>query len=418
MKKRGKTRKRRGGKGAGGFARARALVGGFVSRTGHFPLPRFVREMKKLKIGALSGGNRLRLIVGGDECYREFASAIRSARRSVNLETYIFNSDDVGWMIAKLLAKKAKRGVEVNVIYDAVGCLGTDPELFRYLEKSGVELLEYHPLLPWKKFFNLGSRDHRKVLVVDGRVAFVGGMNIGNEYAGKRCGGGGWRDTHLRIEGPAAGDVQFFFMENWFRYGGAVVDFARHFPEHRKGGSKLVMLMSSRARRHSKPIRQSYLTAIRYARESICITSAYFIPDGSVYRALVRAARRGVDVKLLLPGKSDLLFVIKAGRYLYRRYLKNGIRVFEYAPSVLHAKTAVIDGVWSTIGSSNIDHLSFSRNLEINAIVLDQEFGREMERMFARDLVKSAEVTLDTWARRSPLEFLAEWFFYRFRKLM
>lgn len=418
MKKRAKGVRRRGKNKAGRLVRALTLMKGLTSMAGRFLLPRFIRDMKKLKIGALSGGNTLKILNGGDECFREFAAAIRSARRSINLETYIFNSDDVGWKMARLLANKARRGVEVNVIYDAVGCMGTSRELFNFMADGGVELVEYHPLAPWKKFFNIGSRDHRKALVVDGRTAFVGGMNIGSEYAGKRLGGAGWRDTHLRIDGPAAGDVQRFFLENWFRYGGAEVDFARHFPEHRNTGSKLVMVMSSRARRDVRPIRQSYLSAIKYARRTIFITSAYFIPDGSVYRALSRAARRGVDVRLLLPGKSDLEFVRKAGRYLYKRYLKNGIRVFEYGPSVLHAKTAVIDGVWSTIGSSNIDRLSFTRNLEINAIVLDQEFGGEMERMFFRDLGKSAGVTLDSWERRSLLEFLAEWFFYRFRKFM
>lgn len=383
-----------------------------------FFLPGFLAEMKRLRIGGLSGGNRVRLLTTGDACFDEFVAAINSARRGINLETYIFNSDAVGWMIAELLVKKAKRGVEVNVIYDAVGCLGTSPALFSFLRSGGVELVEFHPVIPWRKYFNLDMRDHRKLLVVDGRVAFVGGMNIGNEYAGRKYRGGDWRDTHLRIEGPAVRDVQFFFFENWYRYGGAMVDTARHFPSLDEPGKKLLMVLCSKSRRQVKPIQESYISAINFAKQSIYITNAYFIPDARIYRALVRAVRRGVDVRLLLPGKSDLAIVQHASRYLYKRYLRHGIRVYEYRRSVLHAKTAVIDGIWSTVGSSNIDRRSFSRNLEINAILLDQPFGDEMERVFFADLRKSEELRLQNWKKRSVWNFLLEWFFYRFRNLL
>ncbi len=382
-----------------------------------FFLPGFLAEMRRLRIGGLSGGNSVRLLTTGDACFDEFVSAINSARRSINLEIYIFKSDAIGWMIAELLAKKAGRGVEVNIIYDAVGCLGTSPALFSFLRLGGVELVEFHPVIPWRKYFNIDMRDHRKLLVVDGRVAFVGGMNIGNEYAGRKYSGGDWRDTHLRIEGPAVRDVQFFFFENWYRYGGATVDSARHFPNLYEPGKKLLMVLCSKSRRQVKPIQESYISAINFAKQSIYITNAYFIPDARIYRALVRAARRGVDVRLLLPGKSDLAMVQHASRYLYKRYLRHGIRVYEYRRSVLHAKTAVIDGIWSTVGSSNIDRRSFSRNLEINAIILDQPFGDEMERVFFSDLKKSEELLLRDWKKRSAWNILLEWFFYRFRNL-
>lgn len=380
-------------------------------------LPSYLREMRRMRIGGISGGNRVSLLADGDRCFDAFLRAIRSARRSINLETYIFQSDRIGWMIADLLAQKARRGVEVNVIYDAVGCIGTSPRLFDSLRAAGVELIEYHPLAPWRRYWNLYLRDHRKLLVVDGRIAFVGGMNIGLEYAGKKFKGGQWRDTHLRIEGPAVRELQFFFIENWYRNGGAIIDTGRYFPDTGEPGKTLLMVLCTKSRKKIKPIQESYISAINFAKNSIWITNAYFIPDAKFYRALVRAARRGVDVRVLLPEKSDLAMVQNASRYLYKRYLKNGIRVFEYTKSVLHAKTAVIDGIWSTVGSSNIDRRSFTHNLEINAIVLDQKFGEEMERVFIRDLKHSTELRMENWRKRSALNYMMEWIGYRFRNL-
>ncbi|TAL35436.1 MAG: cardiolipin synthase [Spirochaetes bacterium] len=381
-------------------------------------LPAFLRTMKRLRIGGISGGNRLELITDGDECFDAYLKSIAGAKKSINLESYTFKSDEVGWKIARVLARKARSGCEVNVIYDAVGCIGTSPALFAFLRDSGVEVIEYHPLWPWRKFWNVSLRDHRKLLVVDGRIAFVGGINIGVEYAGPRYNGGRWRDTHLKIEGPAVRDIQFFFIENWYRNGGAIMDNSTHFPQIKEAGKKLLMVLCTRSRRNIRPIHESYISAINYAKNSIYIANAYFIPDARIYRALVRAVRRGVDVRVLLPGISDVPIVQHAGRYLYKRYLRHGIRVYEYGRSVLHAKTAVIDGIWSTVGSSNIDRRSFVHNLEINAVALDQEFGEEMERVFANDLRQSEELTLEGWHKRSMGNFLLEWFWYRFRNLL
>lgn len=413
-----KKNRRKKKRSAGIYQRSVDLTRTLANLKSRLFLPRFLREMKKLKIAGMSGGNSLRLITDGDTCFSEFVKAIRAAKFSINFETYIFNSDDIGWMLAGLLVKKAKAGVEVNFVYDAVGCATTSPAVFNVMREGGVEVVQYHPFIPWRKYWNISFRDHRKLLVVDGRVGFLGGINIGLEYAGERFGGGNWRDTHLRIEGPAVREMQFFFMENWFRHGGAIVDNQRHFLPVRGKGKKLVMVLSSSSRKNVRPIKESYHTAIKYARQSIYITNAYFIPDGKVYRSLIRAAKRGVQVILLLPGKTDIHVVKHASRYLYKKYLKSGIRVFEYLPSVLHAKTAVIDGIWSTVGSSNIDRRSFRKNLELNAVVLDQNFGERMEEEFFRDLEDSVEYRLENWAKRSLLNYALEWLCYRFRNLM
>ncbi|MCP4138236.1 MAG: cardiolipin synthase [bacterium] len=390
----------------------------FTRLKNHFLLPRFLREMRRLKIGGLSGGNTVKLIADGDEFFDRILKAISQAKKSINLETYIFNSDHVGWAVAEKLAESAKRGIEVNVIYDSFGSITTSSKLFSFLRESGVEVIEYHPFVPWKRYWNITFRDHRKILVVDGEIGFVGGINIGKEYAGRAFKGDNWRDTHLQIEGRAVRDIQFFFIENWYRHGGAILDNDYHFPELRKKGKKILMVLSSKSRKKIKPVQESYISAINNARYSISITNAYFIPDARIYRALVRAASRGVNVSLILPGKSDIPPVKYASRYLYKRYLKHGIRVFEYSRSILHAKTAVIDGIWSTVGSSNLDRISFRKNLEINVVVLDQEFGLKMESLFVKDLKKSAEITLDIFQKRLFIEFMLEWLCYRFRNLL
>ena len=212
--------------------------------------------------------------------------------------------------------------------------------------------------------------------------------------------------------------MQFFFIENWYRSGGEILEQKNHFPNIRSVGKKIIMIMGSKGKKNLKPIKESYLSAIRYAQHSIYITNAYFIPTAKVLRALLAAAKRGVDVRLLLPGKTDVPFVKYGSRYLYNKYLKQGIRVFEYDKSVLHAKTAVIDGCWATVGSSNLDALSFRRNLEINGVILDQDTCAEMEKQFFHDLKYSAEFKDEDLARRSLPGFFVEWFFYRFRNIL
>jgi len=378
-------------------------------------LPSFMKQMRKRGIGGLSAGNRVILITDGDDFFTRVLSAIDGAKSSINLESYIFKSDDVGLAIAEKLAHKAGQGIEVNVIYDSVGSFGASPSMFSLMKQSGVEIIEYHPFVPWRKYWGVNLRDHRKILIIDGERAFVGGINIGREYAGPKFDGGGWRDTHVQVQGPAVRDIQFFFLENWYRNGGSVMNNSLYFPDLKKIGDKMLMVLCSKTRRNIRPVHESYISAISSARERILITNAYFIPDRKIYRALVRAARRGVEVSLLLPGKSDLFFVKYASRYLYKRYLRHGIRIFEYAENILHAKTAVIDSLWSTVGSSNLDRRSFRKNLEVNVVVLDEKFGNKMESVFKKDLGSCHEINLDCFERRGLLEFLFEWLCYRFR---
>jgi len=244
-----------------------------------FFLPRYMRDMKKIGIGGISGGNSVTLITEGDVFFTSIISAIENAKKSINLETYIFSSDPVGWIIAEKLAAKASQGLEVNVIYDSVGSIAASSQMFSMMEEHGVEVLEYHPFVPWRKYWGVSFRDHRKILVIDGCRAFIGGINIGREYAGEKFSGDNWRDTHIMIKGPAVTDIQFFFMENWYRNGGAVMNSRLYFPEIEKSGEKLLMILCASSRKKVKPVHQSYMSAIRNSRNSIYITNAYFIPD-------------------------------------------------------------------------------------------------------------------------------------------
>ncbi|HEY1406886.1 MAG TPA: cardiolipin synthase [Spirochaetota bacterium] len=381
-------------------------------------LPEFLREMKRLSIGGLSGGNNTRIIIDGDVCYDSFLADMKKAKKSINLETFVFRSDKIGWLITELLVEKAKAGVEVNVIYDAIGSIGASQMMFNYMKRNGVEVIEYHPFLPWRKYFNITLRDHRKILVIDGKIAYVGGINIGKEYAGIKYNGGNWRDTHLRIEGPAVKEIQFFFIENWYRQGGSIIQFDLHFPAISKKGNTLLMIISTRSRKKIQPIIETYYSAISTAKKSIYITNAYFVPDRKMHHAIVKAAHRGVDVRILVPGVTNIPIVKYASRYLYKYFLRHNVRIYEYQKSTLHAKTAVIDGVLSTIGSSNLDRQSLYTNLEVNATILDDRFGNRMNRIFMDDLRYSREINRDSFKRRHAKDFFLEWLSYRFRNIL
>ncbi len=379
---------------------------------------KYLSAMRKLNIGGISSGNKIKLITTGTECFKEYFKCINAAEFSINLETYIFKSDHTGWKTAEQLSAAAKRGVTVLVIYDALGSFSSDGKIFSYMKDNGITVLEYHPLSPFKKFFNLSLRDHKKVLVVDGKTAFIGGLNIGDEYSGLSQDSGQWRDTHLKIEGPAVNNVQYFFADNWVRYKGKLIDRQTLFPQVAKKGRKLLMILSSKGKKNVRPIYESYISAIKNAAESIYISNAYFIPDKKIYANLIKAAKRGVDVKILVPGIYDVPFVKYAVKYLYKKLHKNGIKIYEYRETVMHCKTAVIDGYWSTVGSSNLDRLSFYWNLEINAVILCGKFGKLMNNVFSNDLKNAKEITADDLIRRGIFEYFKEWVFYRFRKIL
>ena len=362
-------------------------------------------------------GNRLELLQDGPATYRAMFAAIRGARDHINLETYIFESGAVGEEFAALLLTKQAHGVQVNLIYDSVGCLNTPKEFFVRLSAGGIQVLEYNPVNPanlTKEEWLLNNRDHRKLLVVDGRTAFVGGINISEAYSrgsasrpvGKKAGRPtvGWRDTHLEIEGPVVAEFQKLFVETWENQKGPPLADKRYFPKLTPRGDEIVRAIGSKSGDPDSPIYLTLLSAIGNAEQSIDLTNAYFAPDPQLLKALMDAAQRGVDVRFILPGKADSWATFQVGRSHYAELLRAGVHLYERRGAMLHSKTATIDGVWSTIGSTNLDWRSFLHNDEVNAVILGHDFARQMESMFAQDLASSDIIDPKKWEHR-PLLF-------------
>ena len=332
---------------------------------------------------------------------------------------YILSDGQIGQMIANALIERARHGVQVNVIYDGLGSLDTPASFFDNLRSNGVAILEFNPLTPFQarhwSLSNLTHRDHRKLLIIDGHTAFTGGINISEVYAsGLRSQPSNtplayWRDTDIEVDGPAAAEFQKLFLIDWYREGGIPLDHNRYFPQVPAQGRQIVRVIGSNPEQFPL-IYVDLISAVVNAETNVYITDAYFAPDYQMRRALRGAARRGVDVRLLLPSQSDEPFIVSAQRAHYNGLLKAGVKIYEWSGKMLHAKTATIDGVWSTVGTSNLDWWSIARDNEVNAIVLGHDFGDQMNLMFKNDLEDSQPIELAQWRRRSLLERLRERF--------
>jgi len=345
--------------------------------------------------------------------------AIQNAKNHVNIETFTVSADKIGGSFADLLVQKAAEGVQVNLIYDSAGSFGTPSAFFEHLCNAGVHVLEFNPInqLPILGRWPPIHRDHRKTVIADGAVAITGGVNISGVYSrspskslGDDEGHLPWRDTDVRIEGPAVAEFQKLFMDTWKREKGPELSNGDYFPEPEHKGDELVRVIGSTWGEKNRATYLAYLAAITFATGSIHLTSAYFVPDRQTIRALADAARRGVDVKLILPSKSDWNLAFYAGRSHYSRLLKAGVKIYERRSTILHAKTAVIDGVWSSVGSTNMDLWSFLRNDEVNAVIFGSDFAGQMEATFERDLEDSDAISLEKWKRRSLGERMKELF--------
>ncbi len=364
-------------------------------------------------------GNQTTLLQDGPATYAAMSGAIAAAQDHINLESYIIEDDAIGHEFAQLLLAQQRRGIQVNLIYDSVGGFNTQKTFFDALTQAGVAVLEFNPVNPLaaRGEWLLNNRDHRKLLIVDGRVAFLGGINISSVYSSgsilrrskKPGGNAAWRDTDLQLQGPVVAEFQKLFMQTWHKQHGPALAAKNYFPALGTVGRDIVRAIGSTP---DDPFSQIYLTlmsAIGNAERQVYLTNAYFVPDPQLLQALIDAARRGVDVRLILPSYSDSALVFHAGRAHYASLLAGGVHLYERQGALLHAKTAVIDGVWSTVGSTNLDWRSFMDNDELNAVVLGREFALQMAAMFAKDQAASQPIDPQAWQQR-PLQFkLKEW---------
>lgn len=381
-------------------------------------LERQTKLIEEISGAKLISGNKATLLIDGPATYKAMFKAIGEAKDSINLETFLFNDDVTGRKFADLLLKKRAEGVQVNVIYDSVGSIGTPAAFFQRLRDGGISTLEFNPVNPLKvrKKWRINRRDHRKILVVDGRVAFTGGVNISSVYTSKpsvdvkdKQAEKPWRDTHVMVEGPAVAEFQRLFMGTWKWQNGPKLPERKYFPPLKKEGDNLIMVIGSRWGEMNRLTYIMYYSAFVSAQKYIHLTNSYFVPDDDTKDALSEAAERGVDVKLVLPGQSDIPTAYYAGRSYYEDLLEAGVKIYERKGGVLHAKTATIDGVWSTVGSTNMDMFSFANDNEANAVILGRDFAADMENMFENDLKESKEVTREQWSKRPLFDRVREY---------
>jgi cardiolipin synthase len=364
----------------------------------------FLQTMHALTGSPMSEGNLVTILKNGIEIFPAMLAAIRDAKRTINLEFYIYWDGEIGRKFAEALAEKARGGVAVKVILDAVGSAPMSRSLVNFMARNGIDIEWYHPLR-WYTISTINHRTHRKLLVVDGRIGFSGGVGIADDWLGDADSKNHWRDTVARVEGPVVTQMQSAFMDNWVKSRGELLTGLDYFPALAPAGPHLTQVLKSSPTEGSSTVKLLYIISIVSAVKSIYISNAYFVPDADTTRALEGAVRRGVDVRVIVPGEfTDVPIVRQASRWHYEMLLRRGIRIFEFQPTMMHAKTMVVDGAWTTIGSSNFDDRSFRLNDEVNINIFNDDIAAQMEAMFHADLARSEEVTLRKWFRRGWID--------------
>ncbi|MEZ2349953.1 cardiolipin synthase [Caballeronia sp. RCC_10] len=370
--------------------------------------PQFIRSMGLLLGPPVVDGNRFNVLVNGDEIFPSMLDGIRSARHTITLETFIYWKGAIGEDIARALADKARAGIAVHVLLDWVGSSKMDKRYLDTLREAGAEVVKYHKP-HWTGLGRMNDRTHRKLLVIDGHIGFTGGVGIADEWTGHAQDEKHWRDTHYRIEGPAVGQMQAVFMDNWVKATGNVLHGPKYFPQIEAAGDGLAHMFSSSPSGGSDDMQLMYLMAITAATHSIHLSSAYFVPDKLTINAIVEAAKRGVKVRIITPGKRiDTHTVREASRACWGDLLAAGVEMHEYQPTMFHCKVIVVDEYLVSVGSTNFDSRSFKLNDEANLNIYDRDFARQQREIFDSDVEKSKRITLDEWRRRPLLEKLLD----------
>lgn len=366
--------------------------------------PQFIRSMSQLLGPTVEGGNRFDVLLNGDEIFPAMLEAIDAAKQTITFETFIYWSGDIGARFASALAAKAHRGVRVHVLLDWVGSNKMDKHYLQELKDAGAEVIQYHKP-HWTGLGRMNNRTHRKLLIIDGTVGFTGGVGIADEWTGHAQDERHWRDTHFRVAGPVVGHMQSVFMDNWIKASGNVLHGPRYFPEITPAGQGTAHMFSSSPTNGADDMQLMYLMAITAATRTIHLASAYFVPDGLTINALVEAAKRGVRICIITPGKRiDTHTVREASRACWGDLLEAGVEIYEYQPTMFHVKLLVVDALMVSVGSTNFDSRSFKLNDEANLNIYDREFAQQQIDIFEQDLLLAKRVTLDAWRHRPLLE--------------
>jgi cardiolipin synthase len=370
--------------------------------------PQFRREIGTLLGPALIDGNRVQNLENGDEIFPAMLAAIAQAQRSINMETYIYWGGDIGHKFAGALEERARAGVAVHVLVDWVGSQKMDEAMLQEMRDAGVEIQFYHPLR-WYHLTRMNNRTHRKLLVVDGKIGFTGGVGIADDWLGDASHPGEWRDSHYRVEGPVVAQMQSAFLDNWISLTGRVLQGEAYFPAQQAAGEAQAQVFTSSPEGGADSMQLMYLLSIAAAEKTIDLSAAYFVPDELTRQVMIDALKRGVRVRILVPGEHmDVELVRKASRAGWGELLEAGAQIHEYRPTMFHCKMLVVDGVLVSVGSTNFDNRSFRVNDEANLNVYDREFAARVTGVFEADLTRAHRVTLEEWRHRPWRERMLE----------
>ena len=370
--------------------------------------PQFLRAMGQLIGPDILASNSVTALINGDQIFPAMLEAVRNAQKSIDLETYIYWSGGIGSRFAETLAERARAGVKAHVLIDWIGSRKIDSHDLQVMRDAGVEVERYNPLV-WFNLARLNHRDHRKLLIVDGKIGFIGGAGVADIWQGNADAPDHWRDTQFRLEGPAVGQMQAAFMDNWMKTTGRVLDNEDYFPELHPAGNDLAQVFFSSPRDGTESVRLMYLLAIAAAKKNIRLSASYFVPGALTTEELVDASKRGVNVEIIVPGaKTDVPVARYASRSKWGPLLKAGIKIYEYEPTMYHCKVMIVDDVWVTVGSANFDNRSFRLNDEANLNVYSPEFAAGQARIFDEDKQNAKLISYKEWKGRGLCTKLLE----------
>jgi cardiolipin synthase len=372
--------------------------------------PQFLRELGILLGPSIMQGNRVENLENGDQIFPAMLSAIKGARQTIDFETYIYWSGTVGKEFADALVERARAGVKVHVIVDWVGSQKMDDSLLDRLKSAGVDVQLYHPL-HWYNLGRINNRTHRKLLVVDGRVGFTGGVGVADQWSGHAQDPDHWRDSHYKLEGPAVAQMQAAFLDNWIKTSGKVLSGEPYFPKIEPVGDQMAQVFISSPSGGGDSMQLMYLLSITAAEKTIDLSAAYFVPDDLTKQALRAAMQRGVRLRVIVPGKYiDSTIVRQASKAGWGELLKAGAEIYEYQPTMFHCKAMIVDSQLASVGSTNFDNRSFRLNDEANLNVYDHAFAERIEDVFEDDLTRTRRISYDSWKKRPLLQKVTERF--------